>query len=243
MNGYHNEDNLNDLHLGNDSMTGIIVDAGVTVTLFESHNFTGHQTTITGPAKYCSNIPNFDNDSLSSLIVKTQPKVTSQGQWNAAVRSNEEITGGMQSSVSTTNSHSVTNTEGIAITASITEGFIFAKGLVSSTVSLGTSTTVGSVISHGKTESCSASCDNPKHESVALFQWETLSENVGEQGNQATVKTCFYRCRYGIDTQSPPKCPAGACKDGPCNTCYPWKKDSETQVDSPEVGSKFLAEE
>lgn len=87
--GHHNTGALEYNHIGNDAMTGIRVEEGVRVTLFEDEDFQGHRTTLVGPVTYCNNIPDFGNDTLSSMIVEVDSRVNSRGNWNPAVRSNE----------------------------------------------------------------------------------------------------------------------------------------------------------
>ena len=151
------------------------------------------------------------------MIVEVLPKVNTQGMWVEAIRSNEGITGGIQKSASRSDSKSITKADSAAITASFETGFIFEGSSVSSTISHEASKTVGEVLEHSESISCQASCENPRKEQVVLFQWKTISENVDGPGNLASVNTCQYICRYGVDAQSPPKCPPQACKDGPCN--------------------------
>jgi len=76
-------------------MRGIRVEAGLRATLFADFDFTGIRKTINGPAQYCSSIPDFPDNSLSSMIVDVLPKVDTEGLWVEAVRSNEGITGGI----------------------------------------------------------------------------------------------------------------------------------------------------
>ena len=87
--GHHNTGALEFNHIGNDSMTGIRVEEGIRVTLFEDEDFQGHRTTLIGPVTYCDNIPDFGNDTLSSMIVDIEPRVNTRGNWTPAVRSNE----------------------------------------------------------------------------------------------------------------------------------------------------------
>jgi hypothetical protein len=228
--GYHNRDALNRSYIGNDSASGIYVDYGVKVTLFVDDDYQGQSKTIQGPARFC-NFANlhFPQDTVSSLIVTVDKPIETKGYWTISGSGSGDITGGMTSSVTTSTSHGLSHTDETMISQSIEAGFEF-EGLsestsVSNEVSHSTTTSVEQVMQQSHEESCSASCANPKREQVVLFQWETLSTNVQGEGNSATIKTCRYQCRYGIDTQSRPKCPAGACKDSACNECYAWKKN------------------
>ena len=92
------------------------------------------------------------------------------------------------------------------------------------------------ILQQSTQETCTATCPNPTGGPVSLFQWKTVTEHV----KHAEVLTCFYVCRYGIDTQSNPACPAGACANANCSKCFPWKKDGS---DAPEEEEVERAEE
>lgn len=153
---------------------------------------------------------------MSSLQVFEEPKVMTDGAWTIAIESNQDISGGISSGYTTSNEKTLSHSDTISITESFGEDFEFESDEVSTTLSHTTGRSVTHIVQENQTRSCQASCDNPKHEPVALWQWQTTTHNL-QDTDQAMVDTCFYVCRYGINTQSPPKCPAGACKDGPCN--------------------------
>ena len=105
--------------IGDNATTGIIVEDGVEVTLYADDEFQGTSKVITGPAKYCSDIPDFGNGVLSSFIVKSAPLVVTRGEWKQVASSNESISQILTKTATTADFNDVTDIEILSIIRSV----------------------------------------------------------------------------------------------------------------------------
>lgn len=138
--GYYDIDDLG--HVGNDEASGIMIPQDVTVTIFEDPHFAGKSVKIQGPAKICNDFKGLDRNSLSSMIVDYEKPVAikTEGSWAAQSGTvggdlSLSLTKTYSSSKGTTLSHSET----LSITNSISESLVFESASVSTTFSSATS--------------------------------------------------------------------------------------------------------
>lgn len=226
--GYYNRDSINNSHIGNDVLSGIIVPKDMTAILYVDDNYEGQSLTINGPAEICDiRKEHFPDNAVSSMKVfhHTEATILTKGEWFVA--DSKVSKGGL--SVSLTKGYTISHenildtTEQQEITTSVEEGLIFEDASVDTTIGFEESQSVSNIIEKSTEETCSTSCENPNGGPVTLYQWKTTTSQV--RGTE--VITCYYVCRHGENTLHMSTCPAGACKNNECTKCFELYKRGE----------------
>jgi hypothetical protein len=108
-----------------------------------------------------------------------------------------------------------------SLTTAVETGFEYEGFSTSITMTREQSSTVlnslRDSISKSKAIKRIANCANPTGDLVALYQWRITGSRDG--ADEIEISDSHYICRYGVKSQSPPKCPYGYCGDKECETC------------------------
>jgi hypothetical protein len=112
------------------------------------------------------------------MIISRIPRVTTHGSWVVADESNEQIEASLTQAFTTSTGKTITHEEMDSISKSFLGWFFFLTLGIDTVTTETTSRSVSQILTHSVSQTCSASCDNPKNEPVALYQWQTLSEEV-----------------------------------------------------------------
>lgn len=106
-------------HILDKHMTAVKTADRVKVTFYMDNYYEGQPYVLEGPAEYCQGIPGFPDHVLSSMTVEERPPMEHKGYWQIAVQSNQEINTELSNTVTTTTGRSLSKTDEVAITTTI----------------------------------------------------------------------------------------------------------------------------
>lgn len=174
-----------------------------------------------GPIKYCNGFPDqYGQDVTNSMKVEKLEPIKNTGYWQVVTSGNQRISESLSTTVTTSTGHTLTQSQSDSIVTTMHDSFGYLGKEIDTTHTNQVTSEISNTLTSSVTRTCIATCPNENNEQVALFQWFTESDNVQGDGTKTSIATCFYQCRRGDQAQNPPSCPAGACKDSNCETCY-----------------------